>query len=367
MTKSRQAETLLRSIVDTAIDGIITIDARGIIRTFNKSAQNMFGYTAEEVVGKNIRMLMPEPYHSQHDDYVDNYLTTGQAKIIGIGREVEGLHKNGRRFPIDLAISEFEQDGQRGFTGLVRDITERKELERQYRHSQKMQAVGTLAGGIAHDFNNLLTVILGYCELLTARISDSRPELQLVSEIHQAGTRAALLTRQLLTFSRQQANRPVTVDLNHVVQDCARMLERLISEDIRLNTEVDAVPCHVRADPSQMEQVILNLSINARDAMPQGGNLTISTCVIPAAEAPANLSAECADRDLVQLTVSDDGQGIPPEIQSRIFEPFFTTKGIGKGTGLGLAVVDGIVRQANGCLQLSASQGWAQPSVCIFH
>ncbi len=358
MTKSRRAETLLRSIVDTAIDGIITIDAAGVIRTFNKAAQDMFGYEAAEVIGRKIDMLMPEPYHSQHDQYIGNYLRTGDAKIIGVGREVEGLRKNGKRFPIDLAISEFHHDDQLGFTGLVRDITERKELERQYRHSQKMQAVGTLAGGIAHDFNNLLTVIIGYCELLTSHLPGDSSEAHLVGEVHHAGTRAALLTRQLLTFSRQQANRPVTVDLNCVVKDCARMLERLISEDIHLETQAPPQPCFIRADPSQMEQVIFNLAINARDAMPQGGNLTIATSILSAQDAqPGDVPLDCVSKDLVLLQVTDDGEGIEPEIQSRIFEPFFTTKGVGKGTGLGLSVVDGIVRQAGGCLRLTSESG----------
>ena len=355
MTKSRQAEVLLRSIVDTAIDGIITIDFGGTIKSFNKAAEEIFGYTAAEAIGQNIGRLMPEPYRSEHGQYIANFLRTGQAKIIGNGREVEGLRKNGQRFPMDLAISEFELDGESGFTGLVRDISTRRELERQYRHAQKMEAVGRLTGGIAHDFNNLLTVILGYCQFLKTKVDASDANYEMVEEIYDAGTKAAMLTRQLLTFSRHQANQPVIVDVNNIVRESVRMISRLIGEDVRVIVNLTADQCSILTDPGHIEQVIVNLSINARDAMPGGGKLTLSTrnerIVDPSA------AGDLAPGMYVVLEVADTGEGIPPDIQSKIFEPFFTTKEVGKGTGLGLSVVDGIVRQSNGVLRLTSEPG----------
>jgi nitrogen-specific signal transduction histidine kinase/ActR/RegA family two-component response regulator len=239
-----------------------------------------------------------------------------------------------------------------------RDITNRKQLEEQFRQVQKMEAVGRLSGGVAHDFNNLLGVIIGYGEIVQEGLDINHPLRGSADEILKAGHRAASLTRQLLAFSRQQVLDPKVLDLNDVVKDMVKMLKRLIGEDVELITDLDAGLARVKADESQVEQVILNLAINARDAMPQGGKLTLATSTFHMDEMfvrrypyPVNLG------DYILLRVSDTGTGMDPRTKARIFEPFFTTKEKGKGTGLGLSMVYGIVKQSNGYIDVSSELG----------
>lgn len=357
MTERRRTEAMLRSIVDNAIDGIVTIDEHGIVHSFNEAACKMFGYQASEIVGENVRILMPEPYHSEHDRYLSNYLRTGVAKVIGIGREVEGRHKDGSTFPIRLAISEFYSDDKRMFTGIIEDLTERNKLEEQLRQSQKMEAIGQLAGGVAHDFNNLLTIIRGYSELLLNMLPIGEAAHGMVSEILDAGERASSLTQQLLAFSRRSVLAPRILNLNDIVARTEKMLRRLIGEDIALSTVFDPQLRRIKVDPSQIEQVILNLVVNARDAMPRGGMLTIENRNLDIDEDFCRLHPECTPGAYVRLTVTDTGVGMPPEIKSRIFEPFFTTKPSGQGTGLGLATVFGIVSQSGGVISVYSEIG----------
>jgi two-component system cell cycle sensor histidine kinase/response regulator CckA len=351
-TDSRRTEMLLRSVLDNTLDGIISIDMRGNIRSFNRAAERIFGYTADEVRGKNVKILMPEPYHSEHDGYLDNYLRTGQAKIIGIGREVVGRRKDGSTFPMDLAVSEFYLDQSRYFTGIVRDITRQKMLENQLRQAQKMEAVGQLAGGVAHDFNNLLTVVTGYSELIHAGLRPSDPMRAFAEHIIHAANRGASLTAQLLAFSRQSVLEPKIVDLNKIITETGNMLRRLIGEDIRLAHRLDPDIRRVRVDPGQLAQVIMNLALNARDAMPQGGCLTIETRNAELDADYVSTHPYAKPGQYVMLAISDTGVGMPPEVKSRLFEPFFTTKGVGKGTGLGLATVYGIIKQSEGLIEV---------------
>ena len=250
-----------------------------------------------------------------------------------------------------------DSSGKKVLAGMAIDITDRKRLEAQLRQAQKMEAIGQLAGGVAHDFNNLLTVISGYSELLQHHLSADETLRRHAEQIKIAGDRATALTRQLLAFSRQQVLRPVVLDLNVVVRDLLQMLPRLIGEHIELNTALDSRPTFVKTDPGQLEQVLLNLAINARDAMPDGGALTIETSHVTLDEAACRRIGTLSPGVYVQLTVHDTGCGMDAATQTRIFEPFFTTKDLGKGTGLGLATVYGIITQSHGAISVNSAPG----------
>lgn len=351
----RDSEARMRAIVNTAPDGIITIDEQGMIESFNPAAEKIFGYQAAEVIGRSVTMLIPLPAE-EHDLSLEN-LDAVQATIIVKSGEVIGQRRDKTTFPLDLAMSEVCLGGRRILTGIVRDMTERKQLEDQLRQAQKMEAVGRLAGGIAHDFNNILTVITGNCSLILDDLSLDDPLRRDIEQIKKAGERAASLTRQLLAFSRKQILQPRVINLNTMIASLESMLRPLIGEDIELYTFLESNLGQIKADPGQIEQVILNLIFNARDAMPQGGQLTIET-------ANVHLDQEYARQHLgvdaglyVMVAITDTGIGMDTEIKTRIFEPFFTTKEQGKGTGLGLATVHGIINQSGGNIWVYSEPG----------
>jgi PAS domain S-box-containing protein len=476
----------LAAMLQAAVDAIISIDASGAIESINPATEKLFGYTAAELIGQNVRMLMPEPYQSQHDSYIRQYRQTAQRKIIGVGREVAGRRKDGTTFAMHLSVSEYEIDGKRHFAGIVHDLTAQRQAEsasaRQQtlfqaivndapqaifiadqshkvflvnpavtrifgyapeeligkdahiifaskgdyarmsrirrgldardtlgasdplpvnfrrkdgeafpgeiiatiirdpagnvlglmklvrditqqvkqaealRQAQRMDALGQLTSGIAHDFNNLLTVIIGNHELFEgcASLDDGR---KLVRRANDAAAMGARLTSRLLGFSRQRELEPKTVGLNEQVLNMMDMLRRSLGETIDMTTSLGSDLWTVRVDPSEIENAVLNLAINARDAMPHGGRLTIETRNVSIGPNDATGESGLAPGNYVCLAVSDTGSGMPPEVAARAFEPFFTTKLAGRGTGIGLASIFGFVKQSGGNVSIDSMLG----------
>ncbi|HEY1186653.1 MAG TPA: PAS domain S-box protein, partial [Gemmata sp.] len=357
LSERERAMELLRSVLDSVGDAILTIDGRGTVTSANRATERLFGYAAAELLGGNVSALMPEPHRGEHDRYVADYLRTGVARVIGVGREVDGRRKDGTTFPAELTVTEFARDGERHFTGVLRDISARRRLEEQFRQAQKMEAVGRLAGGVAHDFNNLLTIINGYSEMLLSGCPAGDPAREMLAAVHDAGERAARLTQQLLAFSRKSVVEPRLVDLSELVAESAKLLRRLIGEDIALAVLTDPAPVPVVIDPGQFEQVLMNLAVNARDAMPTGGRLTLETRCVDLDSGSGRSHPDLPPGRYAALRVADTGCGMSPEVRDKIFEPFFTTKGVGKGTGLGLAVVHGVVKQAGGSVAVESADG----------
>ncbi len=345
----RETAARLKALVETAVDGVIMIDGQGLIQMFNPACEKLFGYEAAEVIGLKVGMLMPRPYREEHQTYLENFHRTGEKKIIGIGREVTGQRKDGSVFPMDLSVGEATHgDGELIFVGIIHDLTERKQTEAQLIQAQKMETVGQLSGGIAHDFNNLLTVVVGNAEVLSESLR-ARPDLKhLADSIVAAGERGAELTQRLLAFSRRQTLQPADVDCNALVRGMEKLLRRMLPAAISVRTILDADVWTAYADPGQLENAIFNLAINARDAMPDGGTLTITTANVPLDERYRDLHPEVNPGEYVMVSVTDDGSGMPKEVLEHVFEPFFTTKEVGKGSGLGLSMVYGFVKQSNG-------------------
>ena len=351
---SREAH--LRSILDTVPEAMVVIDEAGTITSFSAAAGRLFGYDEPEVVGQNVKLLMPSPDREAHDGYISRYIETGERRIIGYGRVVTGLRKDGSKFPVELAVGEAVSNGKRIFTGFLRDLTSRQRIEEELRQSQKMEAVGQLTGGIAHDFNNLLTVITGNLEMVEARVQDDRI-LTLLHEAQDAAEDGAKLTGQLLAFGRRQPLNPKLTDVSELVATFSGLLRRTLGEAIELRTVVTGASHHVLVDASQLQNALLNLVINARDAMPRGGRLTVEINRKQLDRDYAQMYPEVRAGDYVMISVTDTGTGMTPEVRQRAFEPFFTTKGVGGGTGLGLSMVYGFVKQSGGHIQLYSEPG----------
>jgi len=353
----RSQERLLRQIIDANPSLIFVKDWNGRFVLVNQATAQVYGTTVDSLVGKtdaDFNRNMEEVAHFLRDDR--DVMSSGQPKVIA-EEPVTNPAGETRWFQTIKVPLRSPDEGTATLLGVATEITERKRLEEQLLQSQKMEAVGQLAGGVAHDFNNILTAIVGYTDLLAAELDGNARQLEDLEEIRKAARRAAALTRQLLAFSRKQVLEPRIIDVNHVVSNLDKMLRSLISENIELKTDLADNLAAARADPNQIEQVIMNLAINARDAMPDGGTVTIETRNATLDDAYASQHVSVIPGEYVMLAVSDTGCGMDEKTKSRIFEPFFTTKPAGRGTGLGLSTVYGIVKQSGGNIWLYSEPG----------
>ncbi len=351
----RMSEAWFRALIEESEDLITVLDEDGAFRYASPSFERILGLTPADLVGKSaFGFVHPDDLEEVATIFAEGAQEAGATRRVqfrfrrgdGTWRTIEGVGR-----------SLFHDSVVRGAVINGRDITERAALEAQYRQAQKLEVVGRLVGGVAHDFNNILAVILGTSEILQADLAVDHPSHEDVTEIRRAAERGATLTRQLLAYSRQQVLLPRLLDLNALVRNLEGMLSRIIGEDVALIMRLQAEAAMVRADPGQLEQVLLNLAVNSRDAMPEGGQLLLETSVVELDEHYAALHPPMAPGWYVNLTVSDTGSGMSEEVRSHAFEPFFTTKESGKGTGLGLATVYGIVKQSEGFVWLYSEPG----------
>ncbi|MDN3274878.1 PAS domain S-box protein [Frankia sp. RB7] len=343
----RESMTRLTAVVETAVDGVILFDAQARILLFNPACERLFGYRADEVMNLDIGMLMADEKRPS---------STGHARRFATG-EAAGLRKDGSTFPMDLSVGQAWQDGELICVGIVHDLTARKLTEQQLQQAQKMETVGQLSGGIAHDFNNLLTVIIGNAELLSEQLK-ARPDLrQFADDICESGERGAELTQRLLAFSRRQLLQPKAIDCRELLQSMLKLFKRTLRENIEIKTAFGPGTIQAFADRAQLESAVLNLALNAQDAMPSGGHLTLSTELAAIDEDYRALHPEVASGAYALISVTDDGEGMTPEVIEHAFEPFFTTKEVGKGSGLGLSMVYGFAKQSDGHVSIYSEQG----------
>ena len=358
----RASEERYRDLFENAQDFIVTLDLEGRFTSANNAVLQVSGFSREEFLNmKILDVVAPASAELARSAFKE---VLGGSKRGG--SQLELVSKDGHKIWVEVSSRRLTQDGGVvGIQSIGRDISWRKRMEQELLHSQKMEAVGRLAGGVAHDFNNLLGVIIGYSDLTLQELGDDDPLRKRIGEIRNAGRRAAEVTRQLLAFSRKQVLTPKVVDMSSLVSETTRMLLRLLGEDVELITKLSPVAARVQTDPAQMQQVIMNLAINARDAMPRGGKLILETATVALDHATGSAMVEeltgrgvfVVSGQYVLLAVSDTGTGMDEQTKARIFEPFFTTKQPGEGTGLGLATVYGFVKQSGGYIWVYSEIG----------
>jgi PAS domain S-box-containing protein len=367
-----ESEARKAAILKSALACIVTMDHRGVITEVNPSVEKTFGYKPVDVLGKPLaEVMIPPAQRDAHRRGLDRYLATGAGPLIGKRVELSAMRADGSEFPVEVEIASVHGSGAPVFTAFIRDLSERRRVEQvearshelqeqnrraeeQLRQGQKMEAIGRLAGGVAHDFNNILAVILSYSSLALESLVAANPLRADLEQIQRAGQRATDLVRQLLAFSRQQVLQPRWVDTGAVLLGMRKMLHRLVGSDVKISLAIDQPLGTIYADPTQVEQVMMNLVINARDAMPGGGKIEIAAANV---DLDASSHPGIAAGPYVQITVKDTGIGMDEATISRIFEPFFTTKEEGKGTGLGLSTVLGIVQQTGGQIWVESEPG----------
>jgi two-component system, cell cycle sensor histidine kinase and response regulator CckA len=363
-TGTRRSAPLLEiaalALLEASPNPVVAVDRRGLVIYANPRVETTFGWRPEELIGQPVERLVPERMASRHRAQRDGFVSQPAARPMGIGLDLVVQCRDGHELPVEISLVPIETAQGPIVVATVIDITARRRLESELLQAQKMESLGRLVGGIAHDFNNMLSAIGGNAELLLADLDSGQPPAELrrsATEIQSATARAADLTRQLLAFSRQQVVRPQVVDLNAAVTAIEPMLRRLIGENVRLVLSLDPVTCRLHSDPGQLDQILVNLVVNARDAIAETGTITIETAHVSFDEPFASRHVELTPGASVMLAISDDGAGMDESTREHAFEPFFTTKPPGEGTGLGLATVYGIVHQAGGHVRLDSEPG----------
>ncbi len=350
-------------MLDASPNAVVAVDGAGLVSYANPSVETTFGWPRSELVGRPIEVLIPEPLLDRHVRHRSGFMERASARPMGIGLDLAGRRRDGTTFPVEISLAPVDAPDGRLVYATVVDISARKALEEQLLEAQKMESIGRLAGGIAHDFNNMLFAIRGYADLTLEDLAEAGDAIATravranVSAIGEAADRASVLTSQLLLFSRRQTAHPVIADLREAVATIEPLLRRVIGEQVHLAVALDPGTGEVRVDPGQLDQIVMNLVVNARDAMPAGGTIRLETGNATFDEAYAMEQIDVSPGSYVMLAVSDTGQGMDRETRRHIFEPFFTTKEPGKGTGLGLSTIYGIMRQAGGHIWLYSEPG----------
>jgi PAS domain S-box-containing protein len=354
----RESEQLARGIVDTALDAFVQVDEQGRIRDWNAQAENIFGWPSDEVLGKSVFELMGQPDgQGPLKKALEAFLLSGNEVVRQPRRELQVRRRDGKAITVELSIAALRTRGGFVFNAFVRDLTDKIAAEDRIRQAEKMEAVGQLTGGIAHDFNNILTVITGTIEILADAVK-GEPQLAAITRmIDEAASRGADLTQHLLAFARKQPLEPKIIDVNTLIIDTAKLLQRTLGEHVEIESVFEDEICPAIVDPNQLATAILNLALNARDAMPQGGKLILETGFVILDDNYARMHSDVRPGRYAMIAVSDTGTGIPAAMLDKVFNPFFTSKGPGKGTGLGLSMVYGFVKQSAGHIMIYSEEG----------
>ncbi|HTF77949.1 MAG TPA: PAS domain S-box protein [Bradyrhizobium sp.] len=354
----RESEQLARGIIDTALDAFVQMDDDGTISDWNSQAEKIFGWSRSEALGRNLgELIIPDIHRAAHKSGLQRFLRTGEGQVLGHRLQIEARRRDGKEIKVELSITALRRRDGVVFNGFVRDLTDKIAAEDRIRQAEKMEAVGQLTGGIAHDFNNILTVITGTIEILAEAVGND-PELVAITKmIDEAAARGAELTQHLLAFARKQPLQPRETDLNTLIIETSKLLRPTLGEQIEIESVFEDESCLATVDPNQLSTAILNLAINARDAMPHGGKLILETRAAVLDENYANAHSDVRPGRYALLAVSDTGTGIPAAMLDKVFNPFFTSKEPGKGTGLGLSMVYGFVKQSAGHIKIYSEEG----------
>jgi PAS domain S-box-containing protein len=354
----RESEQMARGIINSAIDAFVQSDERNKIVDWNSQAEAMFGWSRDEALGKSlIDLIITEPDQAYFMAALPHHLELGRDQMFGRRREILVKRRDGKEFRAELSVTSLNRREGILFNTFVRDLTDKIAAEERIRQSEKMEAVGQLTGGIAHDFNNILTVITGTIEILSDAVKDDRQLAAICKMIDEAASRGADLTQHLLAFARKQPLEPQETDVNTLIIDTAKLLQRTLGEHVEIESVFEQETCPATVDPNQLVTAILNLALNARDAMPSGGKLVIETGIVILDENYANMHDDVRPGRYAMIAVSDTGTGIPAANLDKVFDPFFTSKGPGKGTGLGLSMVYGFVKQSAGHIKIYSEEG----------